>query len=644
MAKKTVNKSSKQTNTTLPTIKTRTQKKSATSQPASGHPVAVAQTAIAGADNSTTSTSSDKPAPRSSAWRRLGRSIASRAMRSSLPEILLVATLAMARYLTNSDFSYPSEIILDIVLLAVVVSVLTYLFRLLLRRWLPAHVAGLFITYVCFNFSTAFPSLEHVADRLIPSAATAFTKSVLTLLFLAVVFAAVAHIIDRLVRSRRQLKNIPVLQIIVFVVGFVFITELGKVGLRVWTIKSDLAYKQPALDLSQDKSKATGAKPNVYYLLFDRYANATTLKDDYNFDNSSLLNNLSDQGLTTRQDAYANYPFTMMSVSSTLAMGYHAKIGTEFKNDSKHFQTGFPYRTILDNPPVAQALKANGYNYNQVSSWWDFTRNVPAANDEPTESFRLRMFGKNFWLSDLQRDIVNKSILGPLVRKGITINKTAIIKYQLDRNPVENFNAQLAAIKQIAQDSKTQKQPQFTFAHVLSPHDPYIFDKNGDTPSYDQNRTDSGVDETVKYTNQVSYINTRIESVIANIRKNDPGAAIVMQADEGPYPKQFRGTLSPTHLYNPINLPLQQQRQKFGVLASYYMPGVSSQGVSSGITSSVNAFRFVLSHYLGYDLPNLPDCQFTSGDKYTLYTYQLVTGSLKGTVNPPACEQYRYAK
>lgn len=81
-------------------------------------------------------------------------------------------------------------------------------------------------------------------------------------------------------------------------------------------------------------------------------------------------------------------------------------------------------------------------------------------------------------------------------------------------------------------------------------------------------------------------------------------------------------------------------KQKFGVLASYYMPGVDQQTVAQSITASVDPLRFVLSHYLGYDLPMLPDCQFATGDKYMIYGYQQVTGTLKGTPNPPACKQY----
>jgi hypothetical protein len=251
------------------------------------------------------------------------------------------------------------------------------------------------------------------------------------------------------------------------------------------------------------------------------------------------------------------------------------------------------------------------------------------------------MFGKSFWLTDLQRDIFGKSVLFPLLDKGLHIDNLTVAAYQNDRNPTQNFETQVAAVKKIASSSKGTAAPQFTFAHFLSPHDPYIFDNTGATPKYNQDRTDEGADETVKYTNQVTYLNTQIQSIIASIRQDDPKAVIVLQADEGPYPKEFRGTLTPTHYYDPINLQLPQMRQKFGVLASYYLPGVSQGATTSHINANVNSFRFVLNQYLGYQLPLLPDCQFTTGDKYKLYNYQQVTGKLDGTTNPAQCAAYK---
>jgi hypothetical protein len=224
------------------------------------------------------------------------------------------------------------------------------------------------------------------------------------------------------------------------------------------------------------------------------------------------------------------------------------------------------------------------------------------------------------------------------LRKGITIAHKPIISYTDDRNPREMFEAEISALKSISEAPKNS--PQFTFAHILSPHDPYIFSADGSTPDYDSNRNDNGVDEKVKYTNQLTYLNTRMQDMFGYIRAHDPNAAIILQADEGPYPKEFRYPLTPEHHYNPNNLSDSEKRQKFGVLASYYMPGVDQATVTDNIKTSVDPLRFVLSHYLGYKLDPLPNCNFTAGTKFNVYSYTLVTQILTGQSADASCTNY----
>ena len=181
--------------------------------------------------------------------------------------------------------------------------------------------------------------------------------------------------------------------------------------------------------------------------------------------------------------------------------------------------------------------------------------------------------------------------------------------------------------------------PQFTFAHILAPHPPYVFDENGNLPTYDVESNDNGVDEAVKYTNELKYINKRLMELVAFVRQSSPEAIIILQPDEGPYPKQFRGPMSQESYYDPAKLPQQEMKQKFSIFASYYLPGVEKSQAEQ-INSSVNIFRFVLAEYLGYDLKLLPDCHLSSGNKFNIYNYTLVNDKLSGLPQPEDCKQY----
>jgi hypothetical protein len=535
---------------------------------------------------------------------------------------------------------------------------------------LPAHIATFLLTYALYGFNYAFPTFQKWTDAVLPSSlTTAFSSAITRILLMGVIFWAIAAAITWFIKRIRVLRNLQPLKILVFIACFVFAWQGVKLAERLWTVRHQLAYEYSAQlpakpnrpnssgsqsatssaanDAIQSETTATQsditplpAKPNVYYLLFDRYASNDTLKNIYDYDNTGFLDYLDNEGFVTRQPAYANYPFTTQSVASTLSMGYLKDLGEQFRSDAGGFQTNFPYRSIIDNAPAAQVFRQNGYHYNEISSWWDVTRDGIKADSQPAKSFHLHVLGLDFWLTDLQRDIVYRSALQPLLEKGITIGHTPIIKYDEDRNPSQNFSDEMQALKSIAQSSGKQAQPQFTFAHVLSPHDPYIFDEDGSPAPYNGDRTDQDVDEYTKYVNQLKYITTRIEDLISTIRANDPTAVVIFQPDEGPYPKDFRGSLSPGHYFDPKNLDDESLHQKVSITASYYMPGLDADVIHQELTGNVNVFPFVLNHYLGYNIPYLPECNFSAGNKFVLYDFSLLTGRLNGTADPEGCKQY----
>lgn len=550
--------------------------------------------------------------------------------RTSLPEIAFISSLIFGHYLLNADFQYPSEIIIPIILFGLIATVIFYGMRAVTQSWFVARIATLALTYALYSFSYLPNWLRDSGNIFLPKHfETAFATATFTVIILAILCAALGYGIVRISQKFDFLKHLQLHKITLFAVLFIFSTQCLRVANQLYILHRQLAYQYPKPDLKRTPN-ATVQKPDIYYFVFDRYGNNDTLNKVYGLDNNPLTEFLAGQGFVTNLDAKANYPFTMQSISSTLAMQYHTNLGILF--GKAKIQTAFPYRNILANPPIAQVLKQNGYTYNQLSSWWDFTRVGVKADGNQTKSFRLRTLGKNFYLSDLTRDIVNKSILSPWLKKGITVGKNIIIKYDNDNNPRQNFYAQEAAVKQIA--GSTHTTPQFTFTHFLAPHDPYIFDAEGSDPKYDGGRNDNGEDETVKYKQEITYLNTQIRDIMTYIRLHSPNAAIVIQSDEGPYPIEFRFALSPGHYYNPSNLPYAQEKQKFGVLASYYMPGVDATTVQQNITASVNPFRFILKQYLGYDLEMLPDCQFATGDKYVIYAYENETPKLQ--TNPSA--------
>jgi hypothetical protein len=555
-------------------------------------------------------------------------------------EVAFAATLVLSRWWLNSDFSYPNELILPILMFGLLGVVIYYIYRLIFGKGSAAHLAAILLLYSYYGYEYLHNTFvfSGVVNIIPPHFRTDFTVSIFLTILWAVLAGAIAWIIRWSIKQFTILQKFQAYKVLIFAVVFIFSIQAFRFVERYFEIRKELKYSYTAPVIPKPASSNSQVKPDIYYLLFDRYTNADILKSNFKYDNSDMVNFLAQSGFITRDGASSNYPFTTPSVSSTMAMKYHNQFGEMFNNDSS-WETLFPYRTILNDPPIANILRQNGYHYNQVSSWWDFTRLRVKADTAYAKSFRLSLFGTPFYISDLQRDILHKSIFSPWLKKGISSGTTPIIKYDLDRNPRENFDAQLSSLETIT-SRPDKSQPNFTFAHILAPHPPYVFDKDGNWPPYDNEANDNGVPEKTKYTNELTYINTRIKDLINNIKATSPNAVIFVQADEGPYPSQFRGDMTLEHHYNPADLPLADMKQKFGILASYYMPGVSDDEVKK-LNASVNVFPFILNHYLGYDLPMLPNCQFAMGNKFDVYNYKLVTQQITGKPADPKCDQYK---
>ena len=69
--------------------------------------------------------------------------------------------------------------------------------------------------------------------------------------------------------------------------------------------------------------------PDIYYIIFDGYPNEHTLKEKFDYDNSSFLNFLKKRGFYVASKSHSNYAVTIPSLSSSLNMNY---LGHEFFN------------------------------------------------------------------------------------------------------------------------------------------------------------------------------------------------------------------------------------------------------------------------------------------------------------------------
>ena len=145
--------------------------------------------------------------------------------------------------------------------------------------------------------------------------------------------------------------------------------------------------------------------------------------------------------------------------------------------------------------------------------------------------------------------------------------------------------------------------PKFVFAHVVSPHKPFVFDAEG-------NYVAGNVNPNAAYADQVTYLNQRVMTLVVKlIQESETPPVIIIQGDHGG-----------------VNAG---KENRLKILNAYYLPGGGIENLYPNITP-INTFRVVFNTYFGAELPLLEDDSY-----FSLYAESYVFESV--LEDNPAC-------
>jgi hypothetical protein len=321
-----------------------------------------------------------------------------------------------------------------------------------------------------------------------------------------------------------------------------------------------------------DRSAASSQLPDVYYIVLDGYAREDVLRDYFGYDNHRFISFLKSHGFFVGDDSTSNYAYTILSLTSTLNMNFLSDLDENPQQMKACLQRLHANR-------VMKLFKSHGYRIVHFASGW-FTDVDPYA-DKIMNSSGLDEFNLLLW-----RSLPFGSLLRP---NAANANKSRI----------------LSTLAQLGMGAHGDG-PTFTFAHLICPHPPFLFDRRGATPPVQSfGARPSGARDWFpkdRYVDQLSYLSDRVEVMVNQILKNSKRPPIIIiQSDHGPACDGTSAHPSRTMV-----------RERMGILYALYAPGDFRAKLYPTITP-VNTFRILANALFGSTLKLFPDRRFYSG-------------------------------
>jgi hypothetical protein len=305
-------------------------------------------------------------------------------------------------------------------------------------------------------------------------------------------------------------------------------------------------------------------KPDIYVIILDSYTRGDVLAKYFQFDNSPFLNQLKEMGFYVADCSTSNYPSTRYSLTSLMQGNYLQDINPDGS------LTPFSHTLVI------RSLRSMGYKVYSFENWskghFDLGEDKVFSRNSPEFGMNIMLSGLNEFESMLMKTTLLRILVDmPQLAPGLDLVHAEFsehyqqVKYALGELP--NLPA--------------MESPKFVLAHILVPHEPYIFTPNGDY-KYTGNLIKG-------YTSNVAFLNNNLPAILKKIIDNSKiPPVIIIQGDHGP------------------NMNANDPEIRHSILNAYYVNDAAKSLLYPTI-SPINSFRVIFDSYFNGKLDLIPD-------------------------------------
>lgn len=319
----------------------------------------------------------------------------------------------------------------------------------------------------------------------------------------------------------------------------------------------------PAANRGSQAEQPPAVSPDIYYIILDGYARHDVLRKHYGFDNTEFLDYLRNRGFYVAERSCTNYPYTYLSLSSSLNMRYHDP--REVHNPSEIY-----FYQMIHRPLAPELLQGKGYRYVHFGTNWAGTQVSQIADDDPNQTYN------------------------PLVGNlAVCLRQTTMARLW-DGVTTYDFSPGNQSTFDNLPNVATIPGPTFAFAHIIAPHPPYQFDRHG------QRRDDLDQKSRESYVGQLVHVNQKVQAAVdAILARSATPPIIIVQSDHG------SGFFSLQPVSAADDEP-EYFQERLPILNAYLVPE-SMRGKLYPTISPVNTFRLLLSECFQGDYLPLPE-------------------------------------
>ncbi len=307
---------------------------------------------------------------------------------------------------------------------------------------------------------------------------------------------------------------------------------------------------QKVIDAARQEEKkiaeGVGDQPNIYYFMFDEYANFNQAKEIFNYDNNSLKEFLNKYNFSISYESYNESVVSSTIQTNIVNLNY---IVTDDTSESEK-------EVFRKKGHLFDLMREHGYEVEIYEASSFYGGCLP------------------------QSDVVDQAVtMGGESLYDILMSKTIIYPFT-QSNSANGLSKILQIVNYFSNQDCIPKNATFTLIYLNFPHPPYIADENGNAIS------GSNYLNPNFYIGQYKYSTKLMMQMLDNIIGNDPSSIIILQSDHSM--RSYK-----QYINNPLN--------------TLYWGGKEGPEIEG--LSSVNTMRAILNALWNdnYEMLNVPE-------------------------------------